>query len=245
MSDRRVFGWHAVLAVLKRKPENVEAVWLNVKRKDKRTAELETLARHARLSVEHVPAEQLDELSQGEAHQGVLAQLKSTATPVVDFDSFLDRLKEPALILVLDEVQDPHNFGACLRSAEAAGVDAVITPKDNSAPLSATVRKVASGAAETLPVLRVSNLARALQALKENGVWVIGAAGEASKTLFDADFTPSVALVLGAEGKGLRRLTRELCDDLVRIPMAGTVESLNVSVATGIFLFEAVRQRRR
>ncbi len=158
--------------------------------------------------------------------------------------TLLAAAEEPLLLLVLDGVQDPHNFGACLRSAAAAGVHAVIAPADRSASLNATVRKVACGAAEIVPVVTVTNLARALRALQEQGIWIVGAAGEAADSLYDVDFTPSTAIVLGGEEKGLRRLTREACDRLARIPMAeGGVESLNVSVAAGIFLFEARRQR--
>jgi len=159
-------------------------------------------------------------------------------------DDFLHTLRSPALLLVLDGVTDPHNLGACLRTADAAGVQAVILPKDRSAGLTPVVRKVACGAAEHLPVFAVTNLARALRTLQAAGLWVYGAAGEAEKSLYDVDFTGSVALVLGAEGSGLRRLTREHCDALVKIPMTGSVESLNVSVATGVLLYEVVRQRR-
>ena len=160
-------------------------------------------------------------------------------------DDLLDGLEGAPLLLVLDGIQDPHNLGACLRSADAAGVQAVILPRDNSAPTTPVVSKVASGAAETVPLFRVTNLARALDQLREAGVWLVGAAGETDQTLFSVDLTGPLALVLGAEGEGLRRLTREKCDHLVRIPMAGTVESLNVSVAAGICLFEAVRQRQK
>ena len=160
-----------------------------------------------------------------------------------ELPQFLDGLGKPPLLLILDGVQDPHNLGACLRSADAAGVDAVILPKDHSAPLNATARKVACGAAETVPVVRVTNLARTLRAIRDAGVWLYGAAGEAQQALYDVDLSGPVALVLGGEGKGLRRLTREQCDLLVKLPMAGKVESLNVSVATGVALYEAVRQR--
>ena len=156
---------------------------------------------------------------------------------------FVEQSEQPSLILVLDGVTDPHNLGACLRSADAAGVHAVVVPKDKSADLSPTVRKVACGAAEVVPFVRVTNLSRTLEALKERGVWLFGAAGEAEKSIYDNDLTGSMALVMGAEGAGLRRLTREHCDHLVKLPMAGSVSSLNVSVATGVCLFEAVRQR--
>ena len=155
----------------------------------------------------------------------------------------LEELQNPALLLVLDGVTDPHNLGACLRSADAAGVDAVIVPKDKSADLNATVRKVACGAAEVIPFVRVTNLARTLEGLKQRGVWLYGTAGEAENTIYNSDLTGSLAIVMGAEGAGLRRLTRETCDHLVKLPMAGSVSSLNVSVATGVCLFEVVRQR--
>ncbi len=178
-------------------------------------------------------------------HQGVVAHLKSERHYTeVDLDDLLKKTDKPALILILDGVQDPHNLGACLRTADAAGVDALIIPKDRSSPLTPTARKVACGAAETIPVITVSNLARTLDHLKEQGVWLIGAAADASDTVYDIDLTGPVGIVLGAEGHGLRRLTQERCDYLAHVPMTGSVESLNVSVATGIFLFEAVRQRR-
>jgi 23S rRNA (guanosine2251-2'-O)-methyltransferase len=194
--------------------------------------------------VEMTTGEALDRDAGHANHQGVLAQCRAAAERTEgELPGLLASLSGPALLLVLDGIQDPHNLGACLRSADAAGAQAVILPKDNAAPITPVVRKVASGAAEVLPVFQVTNLARTLDELKDAGVWLIGAAGEAEQTLYDVDLRGPVALVLGAEGTGLRRLTREKCDHLARIPMAGTVESLNVSVATGIFLFEAVRQR--
>jgi 23S rRNA (guanosine2251-2'-O)-methyltransferase len=169
------------------------------------------------------------------------------AAPVIgenELPEFLDALPHPAFLLILDGIQDPHNLGACLRTADAAGVDAVILPRDRSAPLNATVRKVACGAAEFVPVVRVTNLARIMRAIRDRGIWVYGAAGEAESTLYQTDLSGPLALVLGGEGKGLRRLTREHCDGLVSIPLDGSVSSLNVSVATGVCLFEARRQRR-
>jgi 23S rRNA (guanosine2251-2'-O)-methyltransferase len=159
-------------------------------------------------------------------------------------EELLDRAEGPPLLLMLDGVTDPHNLGACLRTADAAGVQAVIIPKDKSASLNATVRKVACGAAEVIPLVAVTNLARTLEKLKKRGLWVVGTAGEAEQDVYDVDMTGPTVLVMGAEGKGMRRLTRELCDFLVRLPMSGSVSSLNVSVATGVCLFEAVRQRR-
>lgn len=246
MHAETVVGWHAVLAVLKQAPERVLAIRLDGARKGPRSKQLLDAARTAGIAVEMTTGEALDREAGHANHQGVLAQCRAAAERTEgELPGFLAGLPAPALLLVLDGVQDPHNLGACLRSADAAGAQAVILPKDNATPITPVVRKVASGAAETLPVFQVTNLARALDELKEAGVWLVGAAGEAEQAMYDVDLRGPVALVLGAEGTGLRRLTREKCDHLARIPMAGTVESLNVSVATGIFLFEAVRQRRR
>jgi 23S rRNA (guanosine2251-2'-O)-methyltransferase len=246
MRAETVVGWHAVLAVLKQAPERVLSIRLDRARKGPRSKQLLDAARTAGVAVEMTTGEALDREAGHANHQGVLAQCRAAAERTEgELPGFLAGLPAPALLLVLDGVQDPHNLGACLRSADGAGVQAVILPKDNAAPITPVVRKVASGAAEALPVFQVTNLARALDELKEAGVWLVGAAGEAEQTVYDVDLRGPVALVLGAEGAGLRRLTREKCDHLARIPMAGTVESLNVSVAAGIFLFEAVRQRRR
>jgi 23S rRNA (guanosine2251-2'-O)-methyltransferase len=191
-----------------------------------------------------VDTARLDAIAGGGRHQGVVAFVAAQAR-THSLEEVLDALdpKRPALFLVLDGVQDPHNLGACLRVADAAGVDAVIAPKDRAAGLSAAAVKVASGAADTVPYVTVTNLARALRTLKEAGVWVVGAAGEAQKSLYECDLAGPVAWVLGAEGEGLRRLTRELCDELVRIPMLGAIKSLNVSVAAGVCLYETVRRR--
>ena len=240
-----ICGPHAVLAALTKNPARIEGVWLSTGRRDARGAEVERAARAAGAPVHRVERDELDVMAPGLRHQGVVARLRpGAAAGAPSFEEFLTHLPERPLLLVLDGVQDPHNLGACLRSAEAAGAHAVIVPKDNSAPLSAVARKSASGAAETVPLFRVTNLARALDALKDAGVWLVGASHDVEKTLYETDLTPPAALVLGGEGKGLRRLTRERCDILARIPMAGTVGSLNVSVAAGICLFEAVRQRR-
>jgi len=245
MHERVSVGVHAVLAVLRRNPAQIEGVWLKSGREDARLAEVEREARAAMVPVYRVEREALEQMAPGARHQGVVARLREPEPrPDQNFDDFVESLPPKALLLVLDGVQDPHNLGACLRSAEAAGANAVLTPRDNAAPLSAVARKAASGAAETVPLLRVPNLARALRSLKARNVWLIGATHDADETLYTADLTGPTALVLGGEGKGLRRLTREHCDLLVRIPMAGSVSSLNVSVAAGICLFEAVRQRR-
>ncbi|TFH88772.1 23S rRNA (guanosine(2251)-2'-O)-methyltransferase RlmB [Billgrantia azerbaijanica] len=241
-----VFGVHAVEALLAR-GEPPRELWVQEGDAERRLAGLGAQARDAGVRLVVRPREALDELASGAAHQGVVAlctPLAAQDEAALYFQLEAWPVAAPPLLLVLDGVTDVHNFGACLRSADAAGAHGVIVPKDKAAPLNATVRKVACGAAESVPVYQVTNLARALGRLQTLGVWVIGTAGEAETMLFDADFTGPVALVMGAEGKGLRRLTREACDHLVKLPMAGAVSSLNVSVATGIGLFEAVRQRR-
>jgi 23S rRNA (guanosine2251-2'-O)-methyltransferase len=237
---------HAVASLLERDPTRVAVLLALESRADQRMSRVIELAETAKVPVRRVSRRELDELAAGLSHQGVIAET-GTAPGLGEkqLPDFLDALPGPAFLLILDGVQDPHNLGACLRSANAAGVDAVIIPRDRSAPLNATVRKVACGAAESLPVVRVTNLARTLRALRDAGIWVYGAAGEAETSLYEADFCGPLALVLGGEGRGLRRLTREHCDGLLSIPMAGAISSLNVSVAAGIFLFEARRQRAR
>ncbi|MBI5461735.1 MAG: 23S rRNA (guanosine(2251)-2'-O)-methyltransferase RlmB [Gammaproteobacteria bacterium] len=241
---QRVYGLHAVRALLRQEGVQVVHAWAQDSRHDPKLETLigELQARGSR--VDRTPRRELDRLAPGVRHQGILVEFQGgIAATDQDLDSFLATLTAPALLLVLDGVTDPHNLGACLRSADAAGVQAVILPKDRSVGLTPVVRKVACGAAESLPVFSVTNLARTLRTLQDAGIWIYGAAGEAEQTLYDVDLKGSVALVLGAEGGGLRRLTREHCDGLVKIPMAGTVESLNVSVATAVLLFEVVRQR--
>lgn len=240
-----VAGIHAVRELLQRNPQAVQKLCLLAGRQDARIAELTALAARLEVPVETLSRRELDDLSNGR-HQGVvaLATFADSHRHEKELWSLLDGLDHDPLLLVLDEVTDPHNLGACLRSADAAGVDAVIVPKDHSAPLNQTVRKVASGAAETVPLVAVTNLSRTLKDLQARGIWLCGTAGEADKTLYEQDLTGPLALVMGSEGKGMRRLTRETCDYLVAIPMAGAVGSLNVSVATGVCLFEAVRQRQ-
>ncbi|MBZ0334387.1 23S rRNA (guanosine(2251)-2'-O)-methyltransferase RlmB [Marinobacter sp. AL4B] len=243
MSQEYVFGWHAVDAVLKREPERLLRVWIQTGRQDKRvksvTEALDGLG--VRWSVVH--RRELDERVSG-VHQGVVAKVsESREWTEADLLAQLASSNKPPFLLVLDGVTDPHNLGACMRTADAVGVQAVIVPKDKSASLTPVARKVACGAAETVPFVRVTNLARFLRELKDQGVWLIGTAGESDANLFQADFKGPVALVMGAEGKGMRRLTREHCDQLVNIPMHGHVDSLNVSVATGVCLYEALRQR--
>lgn len=240
-----VYGVHALQSLLDC-GEPPRELWLQAG-VEKRLQELADKAEQLGARLVHHPRESLDQITQGAAHQGVVA----FCVPLVaeGEESLWLKLRAwsaavPPLLLVLDGVTDVHNFGACLRSADAAGVHGVIVAKDKAAPLNATVRKVACGAAEVVPVYQVTNLTRTLSKLKQEGVWITGTAGEATTSLYALDFTGPMALVMGAEGKGMRRLTREACDHLVKLPMAGQVSSLNVSVATGVCLFEAVRQRQ-
>ena len=243
MSDvRHLFGFHAVTARLRASPGSVRSIYVAEGRNDRRARELAERAEAAGVSVHAVDDTRLDALAGHGRHQGVVA-LVSGEVVARTLDEVLDGLSELALLLVLDGVTDPHNLGACLRSADVFGAQAVIVPKDRAAGVSATVAKVASGAMDTVPVLSVTNLARTLRELKDRGVWIIGADASGDESLFDAELAGPLAWVLGAEGAGLRRLTRELCDRLVRIPVQGTVASLNVSVAAGVCLFAARRQR--
>ncbi|MBL8254559.1 MAG: 23S rRNA (guanosine(2251)-2'-O)-methyltransferase RlmB [Candidatus Competibacter sp.] len=246
MAEEWIHGLHAVAAALRYEPRQLRGLWVERQRRDARIQSLLDEAASRGVPIRQADRSELDRLSGGVRHQGILAQLaaQQRAYGEADLPALLAAATGPALLLVLDGVQDPHNLGACLRSAAAAGVQAVIAPADRAAGLNATVRKVASGAAEIVPFVSVTNLARTLRWLQEQGVWIVGAVGEAEDNLYRVDFTLPTAIVLGAEEKGLRRLTRELCDRLARIPMVeGGVESLNVSVATGVFLFEARRQR--
>jgi 23S rRNA (guanosine2251-2'-O)-methyltransferase len=243
---RIIHGFHAVTAKLRHDPDGVREIYLAAGRQDGRSRDLVQLAESRGVRIISLDATRLDGMAQaGEKnarHQGVLAKV-SAQQKYVAVDDVLDGLTEPALLLVLDGVTDPHNLGACLRVADAAGAHAVIAPKDRACGLNATAIKVASGAADTVPYIVVTNLARSLREIKERGIWTIGAAGEASKDLYAIEQKGATAWVLGAEGEGLRRLTRDTCDELARIPMFGSVESLNVSVASGVCLFEARRQR--
>lgn len=242
---RVLFGFHAVGVRLKTAPTSIVEVYADPTRRDARMKQF--LARAAEAGVRVIEADglRLAKLCGSHGHQGVVARV----TPIEGartLDELLDDLQEQGevpLLLVLDGVTDPHNLGACLRVADGAGAHAVIAPKDHAAGINATVAKVASGAAETVPYFMVTNLARTLGELKERGIWVTGTADDAGQTLYDADLTVATALVLGAEGPGMRQLTRKTCDALVRIPMQGAVESLNVSVASGVCLYEARRQR--
>lgn len=237
-----IYGFHAVVARLRIDPASVREIYLSANRQDARARQIMTLAEQLGVRMRLVDAARLSGLAAGARHQGVIARVLPR-TLATSLDEVLAGSSEPALLLVLDGVTDPHNLGACLRVADALGAQAVIAPKDRACGLTATAIKVASGAAETVPYLPVTNLARTLRHLKERGLWVVGAASEADKSLTEIDQKGPLAWVLGAEGEGLRRLTRATCDELARIPMVGTVASLNVSVAAGICLYEARRQR--
>jgi 23S rRNA (guanosine2251-2'-O)-methyltransferase len=239
-----IFGFHAVLAALKKQPEKIVRLAVLSERHDQKMQSLIQLAEQHSIKIELLTRLALDQLTHRANHQGVVAYcLPAKRYAEHNLPQLLDGLKSPAFLLILDGIQDPHNLGACLRSADAAGVHAVIAPKDKSVGLTATVCKVASGAAETVPFIQVTNLARTLRFLKEKNIWLFGAASEAEKNIYQTNFNVPLAIILGAEGTGMRRLTREHCDMLLHIPMQGSVSSLNVSVATGVFLFEVVRQK--
>ena len=244
MKDEIVFGLHSVQALLKSAPQRVKEIYMVQGRNDQRLTKIVTSAQSNEIPYKIVNRNKLDELVADENHQGVVAICEPGETHDEAFlFSMLKNLNEPAFLLILDGVTDPHNLGACMRTAEAAGVHAVIAPKDKSVGLTSIARKVACGAAEVLPFVPVTNLARTLQKLQAEGIWLFGAAGEAKESVYQAKLTGPIGILMGAEGDGLRRLTQESCDHLINIPMAGTVSSLNVSVATGVCLFEAVGQR--
>ncbi len=242
MTRHVLYGFHAVTVRLKTAPDSVVEVHLDTQRRDARMRSFAQRAIEAGAKVVDSDDARLTQLAGNDRHQGVVALVKPLPARH-SLDDILDEAGSPPLVLALDGVTDPHNLGACLRVADGAGVQAVIAPKDHAVGLNATVAKVASGAAETVPYIMVTNLARALTELKERDVKVIGLADDAEQTLYDIDIAGPLALVLGAEGKGLRQLTRNTCDTLVKIPMAGAVESLNVSVAAGVCLYEVMRQR--
>ncbi len=242
MKQDFIYGIHTVAALLERAPERIEQLKVLSGRADQRMQQLLASAEQQNIRVERADRNELDKFD--EKHQGVVALLSSNFEyREEDLQRLVERSAKP-LILILDGVTDPHNLGACLRSADAAGVDVVIAPRDKATGLTPVVRKVACGAAEVIPFIQVTNLARTLRDLKEWGVWIVGTAGESDTLIYEQDLSGPIALAMGAEGSGLRRLTREHCDFLVKLPMAGSVSSLNVSVATGICLFEAVRQRQ-
>ncbi len=238
-----VFGIHAVEELLQNKSEQIKQIYFQKPAKGQRLKNLMTQAQSLELTLHLVSRTELERHASGN-HQGVVAHIQSLKKwSEKDLEEIIKNKNQSGLFLILDGVQDPHNLGACLRSAECAGVDCVIIPKDRAVGMTSTVRKVACGAAERMPLITVTNLARSMQLLKEHGVWLYGLAGETDDSLYAMNFTGSVALVLGAEEKGLRRLTRENCDQLLSIPMAGNISSLNVSVATGVGLYEIYRQK--
>jgi len=243
MAETRIIhGFHAVIARIRQNADSVSEIYVDTQRRDPRARDLLKLAETHGVRVVPADGKRLDGMTGNTRHQGVAARVDA-AQRVQHLDDVLDTLTEPALLLVLDGVQDPHNLGACLRSADAFGVHAVIAPKDRAVGITSTVEKVACGAAETVPYITVTNISRTLRELQERDIWVAGADGEAETDLHSFRHKGALAWVLGAEGEGLRRLTKENCDQLVRIPMLGSVESLNVSVSTGVCLYEARRQR--
>jgi 23S rRNA (guanosine2251-2'-O)-methyltransferase len=242
MSNKILFGFHAVAVRLKTAPTSIIEIHVDPSRRDQRMRQFVERARDAGAKLVESDDARLTALGGSTRHQGVVARVDAVARSA-SIDDLLDGVDGPPLLLVLDGVTDPHNLGACLRVADGAGVDAVMAPKDHAAGISATVSKVSSGASESVPYFMVTNLARSLGELKERDIRVIGLAGEAEQSLYDVDLTGPVAFVLGAEGEGMRQLTRKTCDELVQLPMLGAVESLNVSVASGVCLYEAVRQR--
>jgi 23S rRNA (guanosine2251-2'-O)-methyltransferase len=244
MEQQILVGFHAVIARIRQAPDSLKTVYYDVSRRDRRMKEfIEITQQTIGRKVHQADSERLRQLAGHDRHQGVVA-FAEPASLARNVAELLDSLgdKKP-LLLILDGVTDPHNLGACLRVADGAGADAIIVPKDRSAQLNTTVSKVASGAAETMPFVAVTNLARSMRELQEAGVWLIGTSDDAEKTLYEVDLTGPVGIVMGAEGEGMRRLTKETCDELVSIPMFGGVESLNVSVASGVCLYEAARQR--
>jgi len=242
--DQVIYGINSVFAAINHSPERIVTLWVDQSRRDSRITELIDTAQHQNVTVTLASREEIDRHAGNNKHQGIAALCSlPSAMSEKAFLRMLEDLNEPAFLLILDQVKDPHNLGACLRTAEAAGVHAVITPKDNSAGLTPTVCKVASGAASRIPLVEVTNLSRFIKHLQEAGVWIMGTSGEGEETIYQSDLKGPLAIVLGAEGSGLRRLTKTRCDKMLRIPMADPAESLNVSVAAGVILFEAVRQR--
>ncbi len=242
MKSKMIFGFHAVTARLRHEASSVEEIYVDAERHDRRMQELLRAAKEANVRIIQADDQRLSNMVGTRRHQGVVAKAGELSL-ARNLDELLDAIDGPPLLLILDGITDPHNLGACLRVADGAGAHAVIAPKDRAVGLNATAAKVASGAAETVPYITVTNLARTMRELKERDIWLIGTTDDAEKTLYEGDFSGPAALVMGSEGEGMRRLTRENCDVLVSIPMFGSVESLNVSVASGVCLFEARRQR--
>ncbi len=243
-SPRVLFGFHAITVRMKTAPKSVIELHVEANRRDARMRSFADRAREAGIKIVETDGERLDKLAGTSRHQGVVARVEHVAMPH-SLDEVVESIEGPPLLLILDGVTDPHNLGACLRVADGAGAHAIVAPKDHAVGVNATVAKVASGAAETVPYIMVTNLARTLNELKDFDIRIIGTSDDAEQDLYDLDLTGPVAFVLGSEGDGMRQLTRKTCDQLVRIPMAGAVESLNVSVAAGVCLFEALRQRTK
>ncbi len=243
-SPRILFGFHAITVRMKTAPKSVIELHVEANRRDARMRSFVDRAREANIKIVETDGERLDKLAGTSRHQGVVARVEVVAMPH-SLDEVVESIEGPPLLLILDGVTDPHNLGACLRVADGAGAHAIVAPKDHAVGVNATVAKVASGAAETVPYIMVTNLARTLNELKDFDIRVIGTSDDAEQDLYDLDLTGPIAFVLGSEGDGMRQLTRKTCDQLVRIPMAGAVESLNVSVAAGVCLFEALRQRTK
>ncbi len=244
MNASKIFGIHAVQAALDYSADKILKIWVDEKRQDKRSTELIKKLQRLAIPLEKSDRKKLDRMTDSKNHQGIVIEVEMPSIhSEEELKHVVKTMTETPLFLVLDQVQDPHNLGACLRTADAAGVHGIIITKDNSASITPTVCKVACGAAETVPVYQVTNLARILRWLKEQNIWIMGTTGETDQSVFSADLTLPLALVMGTEGTGMRRLTQEQCDFLVKIPMTGTVESLNVSVAAGIIIYEAFKQR--
>lgn len=244
MKPETVYGFHSVIALLERHPERVVELFMQDTRHDERGQQVRSLCKANGIAVQAIARTKLDSMTHDGRHQGVAARIKPA--PLLtesELTQYVTDRDTPVLLLVLDSIQDPHNLGACIRTAEAAGVDGVVFPKDKAAELTAVARKAAAGAAERMPLYQVSNLARAIESIKQAGVWVVGTAGDSEQTIYEVDLKGPLAIVMGGEGPGMRQRIRGLCDHVARIPMADTAESLNVSVATGVCLFEARRQR--
>ncbi|MBC3870248.1 23S rRNA (guanosine(2251)-2'-O)-methyltransferase RlmB [Undibacterium oligocarboniphilum] len=242
MKSKMIFGFHAVTSRIRHEASSVDEIYVDAERSDRRMQELLHTAKAAGIRIIQADDQRLSNIVGTRRHQGVVAKAGELSL-ARNLDELLDAIEGPPLLLILDGITDPHNLGACLRVADGVGAHAVIAPKDRAVGLNATAAKVASGAAETVPYITVTNLARTLRELKERDILLVGTSDEADKTIYDVDFTSGCAVVMGSEGEGMRRLTRETCDQLVSIPMLGTVESLNVSVASGVCLYEARRQR--
>jgi 23S rRNA (guanosine2251-2'-O)-methyltransferase len=242
MKSKMIFGFHAVTSRIRHEASTVEEVYVDSARVDRRMQDLISAAKEAGVRIVMADDQRLSNIVGTRRHQGVVAKAGELSL-ARNLDELLDAIEGPPLLLVLDGITDPHNLGACMRVADGAGAHAVIAPKDRAVGLNATAAKVASGAAESIPYITVTNLARTLRELKERDIFVIGTSDEVDKTIYDVDFKGGIALVMGSEGEGMRRLTRETCDELVSVPMFGSVESLNVSVASGVCLYEARRQR--